>query len=221
MKSTRVTAGQKSTSGKKSPRNIGGRVNLGTPLVLGAWLFCFGCAGEAQPDEERVEAHWQLATPQALIVDCESSPSDLEAELWISGKGESCPMEVDMANGTTTGSCRVAPGRVRTLTLDWFVMRESPIGGGQVRVLLAQAQDELDLRDAKEAQVTWTVVEEDIDSVNCLDMRGDPANGSEMVLFEGELRPVCDLDDSCDGVLTVACSNLGEICNGADPLVLP
>lgn len=209
------------TVDQKRVRKIGIRVISGIFVLLGGWLFCFACAGEAEPEEETVEAHWRLATPRALVVDCDSRPSDLEAELWVSGYQEACPMVVDMENGITTGTCTVAPGRVRTLTLDWFVMRDKPSGGGQVRVLLAQAQDELDLQDATEAQVTWTVAEEDIDTVNCLDMRDDSANGSEVVLFEGDSQPVCDLDDSCDGVLTVACSNLGEICNGADPLVLP
>jgi hypothetical protein len=195
----------------------------GLILLYGLLSFAFGCAGSGVDDsnDNVVDATWKMSIPNALALDCAAPPADLSAELWVSGNRDSCPMDVDLSAETTSGSCTVAPGRVRTVTLDWFVTRTAPGGVLPMRVLLAQAQGQIDLQDVSESEVTWSVTEDDIRLTQCLDMTEDPAGGASTVAFDGESRPVCDLNGSCGGVEAAACSNLGELCNGGDPLAAP
>lgn len=150
--------------------------------------------------------------PSALVVGCANPPSDLEAELWVSGFDESCPLDVDVAAGTTEGNCTVTTGRERTLTVDWFVIRDD------TRVLLAQARDTVDLTNVTEDTVAFAIADGDVEVLECLDVREDQKDGKETQTFGGQERPVCDLDDDCGGALDVDCSNIGEICANADPL---
>jgi hypothetical protein len=176
-------------------------------------LFAFivvvtsGCA--ADPGVVTVPA------PRALVA-CEQRPADLAAELWVSGSDEPCGLDVDDA-GAAAGACDVTPGTVRVLTLDWFVTR--PFDGDDVRVLLAQARGELDLTRARSADATFTVSPDDVVYSRCLDMREDSFQGSPTTTFDGEERPPCDLDDSCPADSEeVTCANVGEVCEGEDPL---
>ena len=192
----------------RSPARFGRKLS---PLAA---LCCLvGCG--PPPGSAQV---FSFATPRALTVECANPPADLDAELWISGNREACPMTVDQVAGTTTGSCEVAPGRVRTATLDWFVGRPSP-QRESVRVLLAQAQQEIDVTDPDGGTVTLRVNDEDIVIEDCLDVRDDPAAGVDTVRLGEQLVPVCDLDRSCAQDAAPACTNIGEVCAGTDPFV--
>lgn len=151
--------------------------------------------------------------PQALV-SCAALPDDLDAELWVSGNDEACDLEPG-DDGSVSGSCEnfVAGRAVRTVTLDWFIVR------GGVRVLLAQAQKEVDLTAVSSGEQTVAFTEDDIRVRGCFDMRDDQLDGSPTMLVNGAQRLVCDLDEDCPADLAVTdCSNLGEVCAGADPL---
>lgn len=173
-------------------------------VVTGAVAAC----GPANADVAAVA----FPMPSALVVGCANPPADLEAELWISGFDDSCPLTVDVDEGTTVGECVVTTGRERTLTVDWYVIREN------TRVLLAQARDTVDLTSVTEETVAFDIADGDIEVLECLDVRDDKLDGVDTQTFDGEARPVCDLDNDCGGTFDVGCSNVGEICAGADPL---
>lgn len=162
-----------------------------------------------------------LATPQALQVECDNRPDDLQAELTITGNVNPCPLTVDLEAGTTTGTCPTSRGFVRTLTLDWFVLRTGP-NGEAVRVVLAQARGELDFTGEAETPAmfapaepetaTWSIGADDITVSSCVDVSEDQVNGSSTVEFQGASVPVCDLDDSCAAGTEPDCTNLGQLC---------
>ena len=191
--------------------------------VLGAILWSLSLVACAGGDDgaHTVRGHWVVSTPQALQLDCAQVPDDLSAELWVSGNQESCPLTVDLDEGTTSGTCQTVPGRVRVATLDWFVFRSHPSESEPVRVLLAQAQSDIDLEEPSENTVTWTIEDDDIQVTDCLDVTSDPFDGETQVELNGQIQLVCDLDGSCGGSEAAGCSNLGEICNGTDPLQEP
>jgi hypothetical protein len=140
-----------------------------------------------------------LPLPQALVA-CAAVPDDLQARLWISGTSDPCFLDVDVAAGTTSGACPIAPGIERRVTLDWFI----DVAGRAI--VLAQAQGEVDLAGATD-DVTFTVADDDIVTAGCKDMSQDSFAGSDDVDVDGAAVPVCDLDD--DGV-----SNVDEVCAG-------
>lgn len=142
-----------------------------------------------------------LPLPQALVA-CAAVPDDLQARLWISGTSDPCFLDVDVAAGTTSGACPIAPGIERRVTLDWFV----DVAGRAI--VLAQAQGEVDLEGAT-TDVTFTVADDDIVTTGCKDMSKDSFAGSDTVDVDGADVPVCDLDN--DGVV-----NVDEVCAG-DP----
>jgi hypothetical protein len=155
----------------------------------------------------------------ALPVDCAAPPADLEAVAWISGNQDPEPLQVDVDAGTTTGQLQVTRGLERRVVIDWFVTRA--FGGGDVRVVLGQARERLDLTEPTVTQVPLEIAPEDVDVTDCVDVTGDTSRqGVETVSFDGADRPVCDLDDSCAGSLAPECANVGEICAGEDPLTL-
>jgi hypothetical protein len=158
-----------------------------------------------------------FATPRALTVDCANPPADLEAELFVSGSRDPCPLTVDLAAGTTSGSCETTPGIVRTAVINWFVMRTSPLGA-TTRVVLAEAEKQVDLREEPEDDVALTYTDEDIIVRGCRDRTDDVIEGSLTQSVDGAVREVCDLDDDCANETDTACSNLGELCALADPL---
>jgi hypothetical protein len=194
-------SGLRSKSGWQNARLV-----VATALLT-AMSMVAGCGAEHDPALTPLT----LAFPQALLTDCASPPSDLAAELWVSGVNESCALDVDVTTQSVTGVCTIPAGRDRTVTLDYFVERQG------IRVLLAQARERLSLANA-EAEMDWTVSEDDIDPLNCLDVTEDQLNGSDIQVIGGNARPVCDLDDSCQGTPATDCSNLGEICAGQNPL---
>ena len=175
--------------------------------TFGVVLSSGGCGAEAEPTAIT------FANPQALVVGCANPPQDLEAEMWISGFQESCPLDVDVNAGTTTGDCVVTTGRSRTLTVDWFVTR------GQTRVLLAQVQRTFDLTAVTEASLDSTISDADVEVLECRLMVNDQRDGEPTQSFNGVDAAVCDLDGDCGGVLDVGCANIGELCAGADPLL--
>ncbi len=142
-------------------------------------------------------------TPRALTA-CAAPPANLQARLWISGTGVPCPLDVDVDAGTTSGSCETAPGIERRFTLDWFIDE-----GGR-EIVLAQAQQDVDLGAQADAAITLSVKDEDIVVDGCLDMSKDAFTGSDTVDVDGEAVPVCDLDG--DGS-----ANIVEVCDGSDP----
>jgi hypothetical protein len=158
-----------------------------------------------------------FATPRALTVDCANPPADLEAELFVSGNRDPCPLTVDIADGTTSGSCETTPGLVRTAVINWFVVRPSPLGAS-TRVLLAEAEQQVDLREEPEGDVALVFDDEDIVVRGCRDRTIDVIDGSNTQIVDGTEREVCDLDADCPNGTDVACSNLGELCAGTDPL---
>lgn len=172
-------------------------------------VFAAGCGAPA-PDAVA------LPLPRALTVDCAAPPEDMQAALWVSGQDAPCPLDVDLSAGTAGGACAVTPGRVRRLTLDYFV--ERPVVGGTLRIVLAQAQREIDLAAPEAQEVEARFSEEDVRVTGCLDMSADSFEGRALVRFDGADRPVCDLDASCGGDEQPACANLGEVCAGGDPL---
>jgi len=149
-----------------------------------------------------------MATPDAL--GCDSIPTDIQARLWVSGSKVPCELVLNIDAGTTTGSCDAAPGRVRTLTLDWFL----PSDRG-VDVLLAQATGEVNLEQAQNAEEPFAPSA--LVTSDCRDMHDDQVVGSSTVTLDGVEVPPCDLDKSCAGVDDGACSNLSELCAGGDP----
>jgi len=180
--------------------------HIAVGISVCAWVF--GC-GQDTSDVQAAPVEFGL--PLGLLVECANVPSDLEAELWVSGVADPCALTVDVAGESTSGTCTIPAGRDRTVSVDWFVMRDG------TRVLLAQARERLQLADA-EADMEWRIGADDIEPRLCLDLRDDQLNGSETQLFDGEERLVCDLDASCTDGLEIACSNLGEVCAGEDPL---
>lgn len=181
-------------------------LSLSAAFVVGA-----ACAPEAAP------ALAEVALPLALPVACDAPPGDLTAVLWQAGTRAPAPLEVDFAAGETRGEVAITTGAVRRLVVDWFV--ERPHAGESVRVLLAQYVAELDLTAPEDARVGLEIDPADIEVAACRDVRFDLGReGSETQPFAGVPRPVCDLDDSCEGVLDPACANLGEVCAGEDPL---
>ena len=204
------------------------KVDVSQHGVRAARLYCAGTIVfllfgiSCQPEDvDAVGAQWTVSTPQALSLDCAQIPTDLSAELWVSGNQSSCPMTVDIDNGTTSGTCQTVAGRIRTVTLDWFVMRDSPFDGTEVRVLLAQARGEVNLENTSETDASWSYTEDDIRITECLDMTNDAFEGETQVELNGQVRSVCDLDSSCGSTQAAGCSNLGEICIGEDPLSDP
>ena len=163
-------------------------------------------------DDTTAETPLRFDNPQALT-SCAAPPEGLAAELFVTGNRNPCPLTVDVAAGTTSGSCEVAPGRVRVLTLDWFA---DVVDGNDhvIRVLLAQARTEVDLTGDVEAEVSVTIDPDDVVTEGCLDVVADPA-GAETTAYDGAEVPPCDLDRSCDD--GGACSNLEELCAGDDP----
>lgn len=179
-------------------------------VVLGA-LAAAACSQDAEPEVS------QVSLPFALPLDCASPPEDLEAVLWQSGKRAPDGLDVDLEAGTTEGRVTVTAGAVRRLVIDWFV--ERPLAEGDVRVLLAQATAELDLRDPEAEEVVLEIAPDDVEVTDCADVRFDLSRvGSATQDVGGAPHPVCDLDESCQGALAPACSNLGEMCAGGDPL---
>lgn len=178
-------------------------------VILHAWLGLVGCA-PATPDGA------VLSLPRALVA-CAQPPANLAARMWVSGKDEPCPLDVDLAAGTTSGNCDVIPGRERVITVDWLVPEDSA-----PEIVLAQAQQKIDLREAADADVDVTLANDDVRTADCRDMRDDQLDGAPTVTVGEREVPVCDLDDSCAGSANPAdpaCSNLGELCAGHDPLV--
>jgi hypothetical protein len=155
------------------------------------------------------DAHVSFALPQAFL-ECAAPPPELQARLWVSGSAVPCDLTVDGA--VTSGTCTVTPGRLRTLTLDWYVVSDRGID-----LLLAQAQEKLDLTQAAEPQVALELSSDDVRTGRCSDMRADQLEGSPTITLAGNEVPVCDVDDSCAGADELRCSNLGEVCAGADP----
>lgn len=185
--------------------------------ALLAGLAVLAAVGAACGPPEPELALFEVAAPRALSA-CQNPPAtgELSAELWVSGQEESCPLDVDPADRSVSGSCTVTARAVRTLTLDWFTVE------GGVRVLLAQAREELDLVAPASEEVMLAVTDEDVTVRDCVDVTGDDkVNGEATVVFGGAEVPVCDLDDSCAGAPAddEACANLGEVCAGEDPLV--
>lgn len=186
-------------------------MRLSLALWAAATLACApGAPGGAGADGDAdVDAALFLRTPRALL-ECAAPPDDMEARLWVSGSAEPCPLEVDVAAGTTSGFCTTAPGLARTLTLDWFAPR------GGIDLVLAQARGGVDLSASDEEQVAFTVGEDDVVTSECLDMTEDQVDGTPIIEVNGAGVPVCDVDDSCAGG-DGACSNLGELCADTDP----
>lgn len=157
-----------------------------------------------------------LSLSFALPIECASPPADLEAVAWVSGSREPTPLEVDVAAGTTTGTLRVTTGAERRIVVDWFVEREG------ARVLLGQAADTLDLTEPEAETVILEISPSEVQVSDCVDVTSDVSRvGSPTTAFDGEQRPPCDLDESCQGADEAACSNLGELCAGGDPLREP
>jgi hypothetical protein len=185
--------------------------------MRGAPALCLALVGTACGPEGGDLSFVPFSLPYALPVACAAMPSDLAAEAWVSGSRGSTPLLVDPDAGTTSGALRVTTGVRRRVVVDWFVVRPS-VDGAPVRVLLAQAARDLDLR-APEGDLVLALTKEDIDVTTCRDVTGDVSRtGSLTTLLAGEERPACDLDDSCAGTPAVGCSNLGELCAGLDPL---
>lgn len=182
-------------------------VVVGAPLVA-ALLFAAGC-GPGAPGA--LDDGVAFSLPQALV-DCAAPPAGLDARMWVSGSAVPCDLEVSLDDGATTGACVVTPGRVRTLTIDWFAPSERGID-----IVLAQAKKDIDLAQAEAASVALNIHPEDVATGNCRDMSNDQLEGALTVSFGGADVPVCDLDASCVDPLDPACSNLGELCAGADP----
>jgi hypothetical protein len=163
---------------------------------LALMLFAASCA-----DETPVSAV-SMPAPRALTR-CNQVPANLRAELWTSGVDEPCALEVDLVAGTTTGTCDAVPtGTTRVFTVDWFVLDAG------VRVVLAQASQSIDLRNAQEA-TALRITDDDIITTDCVDATVDNAAGLRPanVVINGTARPVCDLDD--DGT-----ANILEVCSG-------
>ena len=182
---------------------------------LAASLAALVVAGCGAP--ERAHADLVFSTPRALTVDCANPPADLAAELYVSGSRDPCPLEVDVAAGTTSGTCETTPGLVRTVVLVWFVTRPSPLGTA-TRVVLAEAIDQVDLREEPEDDVTVSFTDDDIVVRGCRDRTDDVIDGSLTQTVDGNAREVCDLDDDCANDTDAACSNLADLCAGGDPI---
>ena len=171
-------------------------------------LFC-ACGSEAEVEASTVS----LGFPEQLA--CDLMPEDLQAEFWQSGSADSQALTVDVAAGTTSGEVFVKTGTKRNLVIDWFVEREG------IRIMLAQVIAELDLSNNDLRERAFDVTPEQIRVSECKDVTGDIARiGVDTISVNGVQMPVCDLDGSCEGAPNGACSNLGEICSGADPLRL-
>ena len=146
-----------------------------------------------------------LSTPRALA--CANAPA-LQARLWVSGT--SAPCALDVAGAATSGTCTTAPGRKRTLTLDWFVDEAG------VTLLLAQARGTLDLTVADKATADFNVADTDVVTAGCRDMTNDQVEGNLTIKVAGVDVPPCDVDNSCAGG-DGACTNLGEVCAQTNP----
>lgn len=156
-----------------------------------------------------------LSNPQALSVDCATPPTDLAARLWVSGYDEPIALSYDAASNTTSGSADIAPGVVRTLTVDWY----RPLGRRDgIELVLAQARGELALVDGVTPTADFAIAADSINDTSCLDLRFDTVDGAGTVDLDGATVPVCDLDDSCSGGDAATCTNLIETCSGGDPL---
>jgi hypothetical protein len=176
---------------------------------VATWAACALAACAPATDTPDVD----VPTPTALAATaCAFPAAKLKARLWVSGTSTPCALEVD-ASGATSGSCQATPGRVRTVTLDWFEHDDAR----NFDVVLAQAQKKVDLTSPKSASEPFTVAASDVHSDKCLDMTADQVNGRQTIDVNGSAEPVCDLDGSCakGGAL---CTNLDEVCNGGDPL---
>lgn len=171
-------------------------------VFVAALAVAAGCAPEADVSDV------VLPLPQALLA-CAQPPAELQARLWVSGSSTPCALAVDVAANSTTGSCATRPGRVRTLTLDWFTQ----LGGFDL--LLAQERSTVDLSKADSAQATFVVDDAKIVTTGCRDMTLDQVDGKDTVVLQANDVPVCDVDNSCAGG-GLLCSNLDEVCNGGD-----
>jgi hypothetical protein len=178
--------------------------------LLLALALSVGC-GPVEPEVSLVE----FPAPQAL--DSCASPPTLLAQLWSSSDPDPCTLDV-AADGSASGSCLVVARAERTLTVDWYV--NSTFGGEPVRVLMAQAKQVADLREPESDTYELTIGPDDIVVRGCVDVTGDDkVNGLTEIPFNGGMVAPCDLDASCGTDLTdEACSNLGEVCAGGDPL---
>jgi hypothetical protein len=177
-------------------------------------LVFFAALGAAACAPEGDVGAVAFAVPRALL-DCASPPADLKARMWISGSAQPCALDVDLEAGTTSGACDATPGRERRLTIDWFVAAD-----GGVDLLLAQARGDVDLTNTDEATADFAVKDDDVQVAGCLDMSADSFEGSPTVIIRGVAVPPCDVDASCDDPddpASPACTNLGEVCAGADP----
>jgi hypothetical protein len=179
-----------------------------TAVVVVAVACSALCATIACGPETSADADVSFSTPAAL--DCAQVPA-LSARLWVSGSGVPCDMSVDGA--VTSGSCTTRPGRVRTLTLEWFVHDDAHA----LDLVLAQVRGTVNLENEKDAEVPFDVKAADVTTFGCLDVSADQVSGKETIVVGGDNVPVCDVDNSCNGAAGDACTNLGELCAGSDP----
>jgi hypothetical protein len=138
----------------------------------------------------------EVSTPQALS--CARIPR-MRAELFVSGVAQPCLLDVDINTGTTTGSCDIPTGLVRTVVIEWLTDVEG------VRVVLAQVRRDVDVTNAgPETPLAFT--DDDIITEGCLDV-----SGATTQRVDGRDALICDLDN--DDV-----SNVVESCSGSSPL---
>jgi hypothetical protein len=166
-------------------------------------LALAGVGGACVAPAEGPASTLSLPTPQALS-GCRGADEPLQARLWVSGFAEPFALDVNEADGTTSGDVRVAPGITRRFTIDWFIERAPDT------ILLAQATRDLDLSRPADAAVTLTFDDRDVVTSNCRALSDGTLAGASTVTVRGFPRPPCDLDD--DGQ-----PNLDEVCDGGDP----
>lgn len=178
-------------------------------FALVALAAVMGCGPEEPP--VGVVA---FPAPQALD-SCANQPT-LLAQMWVSGNQDPCTLDV-AADGSASGSCQVQARAERTLTVDWYV--DSTFNGSPVRVLMAQAQRTVDLREPESDTLDLAIAADDIVVRGCVDVTGDDkVTGLSEIAFNGATVGPCDLDASCSDPADEACSNLGEVCAGGDAL---
>lgn len=199
--------------------------------VLPVLVGCLGLAACQQGGGVDVEGKFPVALAMPEKVACAALDAgagslrcrDIKAAMFVSGYMQpgsgGCELTVNPSTCEVSGECPAVAPAQRRFAMDYYTVLD---GGprGRIRMVLAQAFKDVDLRNAGSEGVDITFTEADlVNRTGCEDLMGcDNTNSNcaavqDLAQGDGGVRrvPVCDLDGDGSG-------NLEERCDSADPL---